>query len=150
MLARVVGEPPAWAYADRSLSTFYFSCFFPRARSPGSLAWIRSARARVVLRTLCPAVENEFHRVCRVPGISRPAMHDSVRRVVGLTGSLKRICIYLYVSKTIVLAFSTNSRQQLTNQFIPRNLLKDQPRQYWIYANTDNELATVHIKVDCE
>ena len=23
-------------------------------------------------------------------------------------------------------------------------------RQYWIYANTDNELATVHIKVDCE
>ena len=29
-------------------------------------------------------------------------------------------------------------------------LLDDQPGQYWIYANTDNELATVHIKVDCE
>ena len=29
-------------------------------------------------------------------------------------------------------------------------VLDDQPRQYWIYANTDNELATVHIKVDCE
>ena len=29
-------------------------------------------------------------------------------------------------------------------------LLDDQPRQYWIYANNDNELATVHIKVDCE
>ena len=29
-------------------------------------------------------------------------------------------------------------------------LLDDQPRQYRIYANNDNELATVHIKVDCE
>ena len=29
-------------------------------------------------------------------------------------------------------------------------VLDDQPGQYWIYANTDNELATVHIKVDCE
>ena len=29
-------------------------------------------------------------------------------------------------------------------------MLDDQSRQYWIYANTDNELATVHIKVDCE
>ena len=29
-------------------------------------------------------------------------------------------------------------------------VLDDQPRQYWIYANTDNELETVHIKVDCE
>ena len=29
-------------------------------------------------------------------------------------------------------------------------LLDDQTRQYWIYANTDNELAAVHIKVDCE
>ena len=27
-------------------------------------------------------------------------------------------------------------------------LLDDQPRQYWIYANADNELATVHIKVE--
>ena len=30
------------------------------------------------------------------------------------------------------------------------SVLDDQPRQYWIYANTDNELATIHIKVDCE
>ena len=29
-------------------------------------------------------------------------------------------------------------------------VLDDQPRQYRIYANNDNELATVHIKVDCE
>ena len=29
-------------------------------------------------------------------------------------------------------------------------MLDDQTRQYWIYANTDNELATVHIKVECE
>ena len=29
-------------------------------------------------------------------------------------------------------------------------MLEDQPKQYWIYANTDDELATVHIKVGCE
>ena len=29
-------------------------------------------------------------------------------------------------------------------------VLDDQPRQYWIYANNDNELATVQIKMDCE
>ena len=30
------------------------------------------------------------------------------------------------------------------------HVLDDQPKQYRIYANNDNELATVHIKVDCE
>ena len=28
------------------------------------------------------------------------------------------------------------------------DLLDDQPGQYWIYANSDNELATAHLKVD--
>ena len=29
-------------------------------------------------------------------------------------------------------------------------VLDDQPGQYWIYANTDKELVTIHIEVDCE
>ena len=36
--------------------------------------------------------------------------------------------------------------KEFTRMYI-EELLDDQPRQYWIYANTDNELATVHIKV---
>ena len=54
-----------------------------------------------------------------------------------------RLDIFLSVEKGV-------EKEQWDQTLCFTQLLDDQPRQYWIYANTDNELVTVHIKVDCE
>ena len=53
---------------------------------------------------------------------------------------------------SIIRLNSSGQKMHLTEASLKllRKLLDDQSGQYWIYANTDNELATVDIKVYCE
>ena len=113
VLAGVVGEPPCVG-VRRSFPPFcldlLFLLLFSTSSFVGSLAWIRSARARVVLWTLCSAV-SKMNSIGSAAFLLSSASDAWLRTTRGRTDGFPQTdCIYLYVSKTILLAFSTNSR----------------------------------------